>query len=163
MIDKNELNQLYRYACSLTKDADNSYDLLQASIEKMLGKDYQKIENKTAYLMRSIRNRYIDQKRRENKFPLDSIEDEAQIFEVDEQIGLEELVIESEKVAELITYLSPMESELLYLWAVEEYTIDEIARLQNIPRGTLLSRLSRMKKRVKQQFVSTNEQLATVK
>ena len=37
---------------------------------------------------------------------------------------------------------------MLYLWAVEEYTVDEIALLTETPRGTLLSRLHRLKKRV---------------
>jgi len=41
--------------------------------------------------------------------------------------------------------LIPSPRELLYLWAVEEYTSKELADLFNVPPGTILSRLHRLK------------------
>jgi RNA polymerase sigma-70 factor (ECF subfamily) len=55
------------------------------------------------------------------------------------------LLIQAEEVADLLARLHDVERELLYLWAVEEYTIDEISELTGAPRGTLLSRLHRLR------------------
>jgi DNA-directed RNA polymerase specialized sigma24 family protein len=35
-----------------------------------------------------------------------------------------------------------------FLWVVEEYTMKEISELTGIPRGTLLSRIHRIRKKV---------------
>ncbi len=38
---------------------------------------------------------------------------------------------------------------LLYLWSVEGFTIDELATKMIIPRGTLLSKIHRIKKKIR--------------
>lgn len=40
-----------------------------------------------------------------------------------------------------------MESEVLYYWAIEGMTTQEIADQIDVPRGTVLSRLYRIRKR----------------
>ena len=52
--------------------------------------------------------------------------------------------------------MQPEERELLFLWAVEEYTIEEIAHMKQVPKGTLQSKLHRLKKRIKLQQDSDN-------
>jgi len=158
MIDKNLLNQLYRYAISLSNNEDQAYDLLQASIEKYLKVDTSNIEVPVAYLKRIIRNEFIDQTRK-NRFQydvdseiIDRINDENAL----EETTLEDVFVQQEEAEALLGTMSPEERELLYLWAVEEYTFEEIAQMKQIPRGTLLSKLHRLKKRIQLQQNSDN-------
>lgn len=151
MLDKSSLNQLYRFALALTRDEDQAYDLLQSSVEKFLKSAVGDISQPIPYLKRSIRNDFIDQYRKQKKqCSLSSISEEDGVVLEQNSPSLESLYIQQRDIEQLINLLSPEESELLYLWAVEEYTIAEIAHLQSVPKGTLLSKMHRLKKRVKQ-------------
>jgi len=158
MLDKEQLNQLYRFAISLTNHDDQAYDLLQTCVEKYLKANRQAVESPVAYLKRMIRNEFIDQTRRRRFYcdvdsdVIDRISDEQSLNE----ITIEEIVVQQSEVAALLGTMQPEERELLYLWAVEEYTIDEIAKIKQVPRGTLLSKLHRLKKRVQLQQDSDN-------
>jgi RNA polymerase sigma-70 factor (ECF subfamily) len=158
MLDKTQLNQLYRFAVSLTNHDDQAYDLLQTCLEKYLKADLSDIETPIAYLKRMIRNEFIDQTRRRRLYKdvdpevVDRISDQHSLNEV----TIEDIFVQQSEVDALLGTMQPEERELLYLWAVEEYTIDEIAKIKQVPRGTLLSKLHRLKKRVQLQQDSDN-------
>ena len=61
---------------------------------------------------------------------------------------LEDLVVLEETVARIWTELNPMEREVLSLWAVEGMTAQEIADQLETPRGTILARIHRLRKKV---------------
>ncbi|MCP4320629.1 MAG: RNA polymerase sigma factor [Psychromonas sp.] len=147
------LNELYRYALSLCQQSDQAYDLVQSSCEKVLK---QKIEQDSlkAYMMTCIRNEYFDQFRH---FKLSLVVDEKLQNEqsVNEEVVLQHLdsiMIDKQHVAIILEQLSIDERELLYLWAVEGFSMQEIATQTNTARGTLLSRISRLKKRLQNDF-----------
>ena len=48
----------------------------------------------------------------------------------------------------VIAVLEPMERELLFLWAVEGYTAQELADQTGAPRGTVLARLHRLRSKI---------------
>jgi len=158
MLDKEQLNQLYRFAISLTNNEDQAYDLLQTCIEKYLKAKLSDIEAPIAYLKRMIRNEFIDQTRKRRFYQevdtevRDRISDENSLNEV----SIEDIFVQQSEVTALLGTMQPEERELLYLWAVEEYTIAEIAEIKQVPRGTLLSKLHRLKKRVQLQQESDN-------
>ncbi|MEH6454961.1 MAG: sigma-70 family RNA polymerase sigma factor [Cocleimonas sp.] len=158
MLDKEQLNQLYRFAISLTNNEDQSYDLLQSCVEKYLKVDASDIESPIAYLKRMIRNEFIDQTRKKRFYQdvdpdaLDRISDENSLNE----LTIEDVFVQQSEVAALLGTMQAEERELLYLWAVEEYTIAEIAEIKQVPRGTLLSKIHRLKKRVQLQQDSDN-------
>lgn len=158
MLNKEQLNQLFRYAISLTNNDDQAYDLLQTCVEKYLKANLAEIDTPVAYLKRVIRNEFIDQTRRRRFYhdvgpeAVCRISDENSFNEV----TLEDVFVQQSEVAALLGTMQPEERELLYLWAVEEYTIDEIAKIKQVPRGTLLSKLHRLKKRVQLQQDSDN-------
>ena len=158
MLDKDLLNQLYRFAISLTNNDDQAYDLLQSCVEKYLKADLTDIEKPVAYLKRMIRNEFIDQTRKKrfqqevDSETLSRISDQESLNE----ISLEDIVVQQSEVAALLGTMQPEERELLYLWAVEEYTIEEIAQIKQVPKGTLQSKLHRLKKRVQLQQDSDN-------
>lgn len=156
MYDKETLNRLYRYCLSLTHAPDSAYDLLQSSLEKVLQRA--KARNDPAdegpplsYLFAVARNAFIDARRRETRFPSEPLDDgltaEANVKSVGFS-ALEDLVLDRRTVVTLMAELSPSERELLYLWAVEGYTIGEIADHMATPRGTLLARLHRLRARI---------------
>ena len=158
MLDKELLNRLYRFALSLCHNEDQAYDLLQSCVEKYLRADRSHIENPMAYMIRLIRNEFIDQIRR-SRFQqdvdaetLEKISDEAVLSEM----SLEDIYVRQCEVDDLLNTMRPDERELLFLWAVEEYTIDEIAQMKQVPRGTLLSRLHRLRRRIQLQQTSDN-------
>lgn len=155
------LQQLYRYAYSLCHNDDLAFDLVQSSCEKVIKK--KKVDTQLKpYMMRIIRNEYIDHYRR-NKLEL--ISDNEQLesaiaSESDVIDSLENTMVDKQQVALIMEQLSSQESELLYLWAVEGFSIQEISDMQNIPKGTLLSRLNRLKQRINKQFSHLSKQVS---
>ncbi|EPJ44642.1 MAG: hypothetical protein OFPII_33540 [Osedax symbiont Rs1] len=147
------LNDLYRYALSLTHDEHQAYDLLQSCCEKSLQKQLDTSQLKP-YMLRIIRNLFIDQYRRKQlELVVDS--GSSAVIELDEQTtlqNLEDIVIDQQHVALVLAQLNHQDRELLYLWAVEGVTMQELAERTATPRGTLLSRLSRLKKRLQQEY-----------
>ncbi len=159
IFNKEELNQLYRYALSLSQHEDVACDLVQSALERYLKKSHSECldkpqrmpEKPLAYLKTMIRNLYFDQLRRDKVVPMVSLESEdVAIIEPVEQLSMEQLLINQQQVHQVIESLNSEENELLYLWAVEEHTVDEIAGIYEKPRGTVLSKLHRLKKRIRQ-------------
>jgi len=66
--------------------------------------------------------------------------------------SLEENLIQQEEVEHLLRDLKSNERELLYLWAVEGYTAQEISDLQGGGRGTWLSKIYRIKLKLRNKW-----------
>ena len=149
MFSREVLNILYRYAYSLTCEEANAYDLLQDTLARFLArKDHLTIKDKVPYVRRMIRNQFIDQLRREQRFPLEVLDTVNSTVINDAYIDLERMVISEQALQQVWELLLPMERELLYLWAVEGFTGQEIATQLNIPQGTILSRIYRLRKKI---------------
>ncbi|WP_220720761.1 RNA polymerase sigma factor [Agarivorans litoreus] len=146
------LNQLYRYGFSLCHSSEQAYELLQSCCEKVLQKDPPP-EPLQPYMMRVIRNEFIDNFRRKK---LELVVDEDQYIDasiVEKSLqNMELLLIDQQHVGLVMERLSEDERELLYLWAVEGLSVQEIAITSGVARGTLLSRVSRLKKRLSDEF-----------
>jgi len=157
VLKKELLNELYRYALALTYNEHNAYDLLQNSCEKVLSlkdKDILQCEKKLkSYMFRMIKNDFIDHYR---KHKLELVVNTSlfahEITESETTQALESLMIDQQHVDIILKELTPNERELLFLWAVEGNTVQELADKTNTSRNTLLSRLSRLKKRLQQQY-----------
>lgn len=150
MLNKDELNQLYRYALSLSGQEASAYDLLQSAIERYLKVSSQDIDVPIAFIKTTIRNLFYDMQRHHKVVPMLSMNsDDLASIEPMSDDSMDDVLINQQEVKILMSCLNAEESELLYLWAVEEYTVDEIARMYEKPRGTLLSKLHRLKKRIR--------------
>jgi len=153
MFNKAELNQLYRYALSLSTHDDGAYDLVHTAIERYLKKISEPVENPLAYLKTIIRNVYFDIERRKKIIPIISINvDEIPNIESVNDDSMDDILINQQQVQQLLAHLNTEENELLYLWAVEEHTVSEIAAIYEKPRGTMLSKLHRLKNRIRTSF-----------
>lgn len=157
MFNKDELNQLYHYALSLTSHEDIAYDLVQGGLERYLKKTATPsavtIDKPLAYLKIVIRNLYFDIERHKKVVPMISTESDeiAHIEPIDSSVdsSMENWLMNQQEVQQLTALLSAEENELLYLWAVEEYSTGEIAHIYQQPRGTILSKLHRLKNRIR--------------
>ncbi len=150
MFNKDALNKLYHYALSLSAQEDAAYDLLQSALERYLSKAPPSICNPQAYVKTIIRNLFYDLHRHNKAVPMISIDsDEISLPEAVDDSTLDDLLFNQQQVQQLTQILSTEENELLYLWAVEEYTHSEIAAIFQQPRGTILSKLHRLKKRIR--------------
>lgn len=133
------LNRGYRYALSLTHNNDDAFDLIQSAYLKLVEKNNPLI---ISYLITTIRSLYIDNKRKENlKFKWQNKTIQTNSYEPNFSV---------EPFLEKILYELPIrDREIIFLSIVEEHTALEISNLMNIPRGTILSILSRTKQKLK--------------
>ena len=140
-----ELNNLYRYGYALCANQDDAYDLLQFALEKYLLKPVvRNCASDMAYVRTTMRNRFTDVYRKSARFPEEEYDDS--LVAIDETT-LEDIVIAQCDLEIMWKELNAMEREVLYYWAVEGMTAQEIAELIDAPRGTVLSRLYRIRKK----------------
>ena len=160
MFDAKQLNNLYRYCFSLTGEEHESYDLLQSSIEKFLKVDADGVDNKPAYIKRIIRNHYIDECRKNSKIEEEQYDETVTYVDMNTN-SLEKIVASQYQVEAVWQQLTVSEREIMYFWAVEGYTTGELAEFLEIPRGTLLSKIHRLRKRLEQHFDQSSREVAS--
>lgn len=136
------LNQGFRYALSLTTNEDDAYDLVQNSYLKILEKNKPMV---IAYLIRTVRNGFIDKKRKD-RFRLNWFSQQKGKEAQEPNYGVEPYL---EKI---LNNLPDKKREIIFLAIVQEYTAQEIADLMEIPRGTVLSILHRTKKELREKM-----------
>ena len=148
MLNKDQLNGLFRYAVALAQDETGAFDLVQSAVEKVLKK---RLDAPISYFKVVIRNLFFDELRREKRFPHEDLQDdlrESLPLSLSIQ-GLEAIYINKDLVENILAQLSPGDREILYLFAVEEMTFEEISKLTGKKKGTLLSRMHRMREKFK--------------
>lgn len=146
LLDRENLQKLFRYAYSLTANEADAYDLLQSAIETSLNRPADSVNRTIAYIRIVMKNRFIDEYRHKQSFPLENIDDHSPVS-MDES-PLEDVVIASHDLASLWITLEPIDREVLFFWAVEGFSMREIADKLDISRGTLLSRIHRLRKKL---------------
>ncbi len=147
MFSREQLHSLYRYCFSLTANETQAYDLLQAGLEKFLKADTSSLDNQLTYAKRVIRNQYIDECRKQAKYEHVEFDDTVTYLDMDTD-ALEKIIMTQYEVQEIWQKLTASEREIMYFWAVEGYTTDELAEFLDISRGTLLSKIHRLRKRL---------------
>ncbi len=145
-LDDNALHQAYRYATALAGDRDMAMDLVHSSYLKYLKRPARVEHEPLRYFLRVVRNTFLDEMRRDSRWQWEEVEAADTVVNLSAG-GLDSLQVHQDLVRQVWSRLSDPEREVVYLWAVEEYTIDEIASLTDTPRGTLLSRMHRLKRK----------------
>ena len=146
MLDKKELNQLFQYSYSLTNNRDDGYDLLQSGLEKYLNKNDNILDNKMAYVRKIIRNQFIDNQRRKQKIVFEALQTESTL--AIDTLSLEDLIIAEDEIKIIWEKLDEGEREIVYLWALKGYTAKEISNETGQPRGTVLSKIHRIREKL---------------
>lgn len=142
-----DYQRAFRFARSLGADRDLALDLVQTAVMKGLSAGRGDLEAPLAYLLTSVRHAFYSELRRVRTAAWSSLDDLEGVIATDLQ-PLEELVVARDELRRAWAALAPAEREVLHLWAVEGYTVEEIASHTGTPRGTLLARLHRLRKRL---------------
>jgi len=144
--------QLYNFAHWLTQDRDEAEDLVQETYAKALRgfSSFQPGTNFRAWIFRILRNAFLTSRtglKVTMTIPLDSEEGGTELAvenETPETILMERL--SDERLQGAMGDLPVHYREILLLCEVEEMSYQEIAETLTIPMGTVMSRLSRARK-----------------
>ena len=159
MLTDADYHNLFKFGVALTGNEDDSFELLQQAIENYIrarsqsqsqSQSGQHIDKPLAYIRRSLKNLYIDRLRHEQKFRhIDYDDCEQEPILISEPHSLEELLITKQEFGFCWAQMTVHERELLYLTAIAGFTVQEIADELNVSKGTLLSKLHRLKARLR--------------
>src|SRR5271170_4909536 len=154
---------LYNFACWLAHDASDAEDLVQETYLKALRSfpSFQPGTNFRAWMFRILRNNFLSscsKLERRMTVAMDSDEDGPELAvdtETPETILMNRF--NSKLVQRAIDDLPVHYRETLLLCEVEEMSYQEIAEILAIPMGTVMSRLARARKAVRESLLSTSD------
>jgi len=146
-LDRATLDRLLRYCLSLTAQRDDALDLLHNAVERVLKTDVSGIKAPEAFIRTTARNLFFDQYRRARRFPEVTM-DEVPEVALDER-ALADMVVDQLTLRQVWAQLSAAERETVFLWAVDGLSATEIALQLGQPRGSVLSRLHRLRQRLR--------------
>lgn len=145
MLSAKQLNSLFQYAHALCQQTDDAYDLLQSAMESYLLECKKKtIQHPEAFVRTVIRNRFFDQYRYTKRWESEPYEETAS-YDIS-PVDCEHDYIHSQQLEKIWAQISPLDRDILYHWAVLGYSTDECCEQLNIPRGSFLSRIHRLRK-----------------
>lgn len=172
IFDRNDLRRrveryaarLFGYALSLTNDRDAAADLLHDGIVKALSARSAPGDERAlrAWLFRILRNTFIDQQRRRARERGDAAGVDWEAVENGEGAPLQwtwnydDALISALTVRLALRRLGVHHREIIALVDIAGFTYDEAARILEIPRGTVMSRLSRARMALLQVIGETN-------
>lgn len=143
---------LRRYAASLLRDRQEVDDLVHDCLVRALDRLDTRRQNAELrpWLFAILRNLHISRIRQTKvRGPADSLEvvPETAIMVLprqEEQVATQDIMRAVERLPEALR-------SVLVLVTVEDFTYEEVSQVLNIPLGTVMSRLSRARERIRQQ------------
>jgi RNA polymerase sigma-70 factor (ECF subfamily) len=141
---------LRRYARALLRDKDDADDLVQDMLERVIGRWHQRqrAASLRAWLFTILHNLAIDRLRqrirRGNPAPIEAVP-EARLA----RAATQETAIAQQDILALISKLPDDQRSVLLLIGVEELSYAEAAVVLDVPQGTIMSRLSRARERLR--------------
>ena len=149
-VDLGDLAQRgYRFALSLTHNVEHAEELTQDAWFSVLKANG---PWRRAYLFTTIRNRFIDQcrrDRRKNAWMAQQVAGNGETNGDDTWADDESIAATNGSIKSALQDLRPEERGVLFLSAVEDFSARQIAELLDMPRGTVLSLLHRAKAKVR--------------
>lgn len=139
------LPNLKRYAVSLCRRPDLADDLVQITIERAFrARDsYDPATRQLAWMMRILRNAWIDMTRRQKTRGIEmELQDAPEIAGVDGARVVESRLM-LQRTIEVLDQLPPDQQDVLLTVCVHGMTYQEAAVILDIPVGTVMSRLAR--------------------
>ena len=154
------LDDLYRMAVRLVRDRTEAEDLVQ-DVYLQAWKSFHKYEpgtNCRAWLYKILFNKTNHHRRR--KFSRAGLlqADDALIAETVAYVPPVRQDLTDEEVIDAVDRLPPNYREVVLLADVEDFTYREIAEVLGVPIGTVMSRLSRGRKRLREALAGVAEQ-----
>ena len=154
------IDALYNFAYRLTLDEDDANDLVQETYLKAYRffDSYEPGTNAKAWLFRILKNSFINEFRKKSKEPAKVDYQEVETYynsdDVDESITTD-LRLETvqdllgDEIATALNALAVDFRTVIILCDLEGFTYEEMAKILNIPIGTVRSRLHRARNLLK--------------
>ena len=139
---------LRRYAYALLRDHAAADDLVQDTLERALlhWSSRRHDGDLRAWLFTILRNLHIGSHRQARRRGIAvALEDS----DLPETAAGQDTVIETQDVLAALDQLPEEQKSLLLLVGVEDFSYDEAARILDLPIGTVMSRLSRARRRLR--------------
>jgi RNA polymerase sigma-70 factor (ECF subfamily) len=139
---------LRRYAYALLRDHAAADDLVQDTLERALSRWYLRRPDGElrAWLFTILRNLQIDAHRQGRRRGIHVEIDEADHRET---AARQEMALEARDVLAALEQLPEEQKSLLLLIGVEDFSYEEAARILGVPIGTVMSRLSRARQKLR--------------
>lgn len=154
------LDPLYNFARWLSGDADEARDLVQETFLKALKGfgGFQEGTNFRAWMFRILRNTFLTsrtglERRNTAQENEEGFEESVVTHDTPEAALIRRA--DTELVQKAIAQVSPPFREVLLLADVEEMKYQEVAEALSIPIGTVMSRLARARKQVREYILQT--------
>jgi RNA polymerase sigma factor (sigma-70 family) len=169
------LSQLYNYAFYLTKDEDDSNDLVQDTFIKAFRfiENFQEGTNEKAWLFKIMKNGFINDYRKKNSKPvhfsfdtiyesgdnenddeLNNVADNNSLQTTDAYKGLI-----GDEVTKALDALQHDYRQIILLADIEEFSYEELSEILEIPIGTVRSRLFRARNLLKDKLKTYGKNL----
>ncbi len=157
------INAMYNFAYRLTLERDDAKDLLQDTYLKAFRfiDSFQKGTNAKAWLFRILKNSFINDYRKKSKEPSKVDYQEVEAYynseEVDRQIT-PDLRVESlgnmigDEISNALNSLDVDFRTVIILCDLEGFKYEEMAKILDIPIGTVRSRLHRARNLLKEKL-----------
>jgi RNA polymerase sigma factor (sigma-70 family) len=151
---------LYNFARWLARDSNDAEDLVQETYLKALRSfaSFQSGTNFRAWIFRILRNNFLSSRSRVERRMTVAIDSEEEEPELPVDTETPETILtdrfNSQLVQRAIDDLPARYRETLLLCEVEEMSYQEIAEILSIPIGTVMSRLARARKSVRESLLS---------
>jgi RNA polymerase sigma-70 factor, ECF subfamily len=154
------LGSLYNHAQWLTRDAAEAEDLVQEALTKALRafESFEQGTNFKAWIFRILRNTFLTSRTAIAHARTVYLEDHPDAIEAAQPCPTpEDEVIKLDDLAALrraLEQLSPHMREVVLLCDLEELKYQEIAAILEVPIGTVMSRLARARRALRQLLIS---------
>ena len=150
--------RMRRYARALVGDRNAADDLVQDTFERAWARlaTWRRGSDMRAWLFSIMHNLHVDQ-RRKPVVATTSMDDEA--FEIPVR-GMQDDRLEVRDLGAAFVRLPTDQREILLLVVLEDMGYDEVARTLDVPIGTVMSRLSRGRARLRALMESRDQPVA---
>jgi len=153
-----EIPRLRRYARALTGDRTRADDLVQDTLERALGRwRLWRPGNLRAWLMTIMHNLFVNELRANT---LVEYRDDAALPEHPVRSAQTDS-LELRDLERALQSLPAEQREVLLLVGLEELAYEEVARIVGVPIGTVMSRLSRARSRLRSLMSGTEPRPTT--
>jgi RNA polymerase sigma factor (sigma-70 family) len=157
------IDSMYNFAYRLTMDEDEAKDLVQDTYLKAFRfiSSFQRGTNAKAWLFRILKNSFINDYRKKSKEPAKLDYQEVETFynsdEADSDLTID-LRVETvqdmigDEIANALNSLAVDFKAVIILCDIEGFTYEEMAKILDIPIGTVRSRLHRARNLLKEKL-----------
>jgi RNA polymerase sigma-70 factor (ECF subfamily) len=142
-----QIPRLRRYARALTGDRAAADDLVQDTLERALSRIYlwRRGSDMRAWLFTIMHNIFVNQARSRARHPHEALDGPT----ADSLHYREPDWSELRDIGEALAKLPVEQRTVVLLVGLEQFTYDEAARVLEVPIGTVMSRLSRARERMR--------------